>query len=331
MRVSIVAPIANERTARQCRALTDGGHVCSVYVQEQTAGQESMGKSAAPEEFLESERASETPLFFFHYVGGAYPLLETMRQLRHGMVVLDLCDATVLESAPVHYADICLVADVAQKRALIEATGYVRERICVLPDRENYEETLRTTIDQALKGIVPQTAQVRAGAGAGGSETPLLIRDPALDQAAISNRVREAIRRRQAAGGYGPDVATLGPEALRPTPTGDEAVEDAHVFLLHLQTALDELAARSNLQEPEFHSRVPLVGFLIVGVRRLWNWMSTKWYVRGWMAQQADFNRYAVDVIRDLLRIQEITERRVHDLERELERLPREKDEDVAP
>ena len=152
-------------------------------------------------------------------------------------------------------------------------------------------------------------------------ETILLIRDPALDRAAILDRVRQAIQHRQASGGYGDDVTLLGPEALRPALPANDVTGEVYAFLLHSQAALDELTASASLQEPQFHSSVPLVGQLIVAVRRFWNWMSAKWYVRGWMSQQMDFNTQMVDLVSKLLQMQESNERRIHELELELESL----------
>jgi hypothetical protein len=182
------------------------------------------------------------------------------------------------------------------------------------------------TMDQAMRGVTPQTTETETDSAA---VTPtleeltstLLIRDAELDRPAIVNRVRQAIQRRQAAGGYGPDVTRLGPEALHPTPFEGDAKDQALDSLLRLQSTLDDLAAKSHLREPDFHSSVPLVGPLIVAVRRFWNWMSAKWYVRGWMIQQAAFNAQTVDAMEELLRIQESNEQRIHELELQVQRL----------
>lgn len=163
----------------------------------------------------------------------------------------------------------------------------------------------------------------------GDLETLLLIRDPAVDRTAVLERVREGIQHRLAAGGYGCDVASLGPESLRADLSGEspELSDDKEengialeTLLWCVQMRLDDLAARARLQEPDFYSSVPLLGRLIVAVRRLWNWMSAKWYVRGWMAQQMSFNNQVVEVIGELLRIEDNNRQRVDKLERELER-----------
>jgi len=314
MRVSIVAPAASERAARQYRLFTGQGHLCQIYAPRSDG-------SSEPAEFLDLEHVGGTALFLFHYVDGMYPLLETMHQLQHGLVVLDLCDAAAPEKAPVHYADLCLVADGVQKRALHEETGCTLDRIYVLSDQQDYEENLEVIVDQAMQGLPPRAAETRPEPGAEtpageGLEAILLIRDLSLDREAILDRVYRAMQRRQTAGGYGPDVTTLGPEALRPMPLEDDATDQVYTSLLRFQTALDDLAAKSRLQEPDFHSLVPLLGPLIVAVRRFWNWMAAKWYVRGWMGQQMAFNAQVVGVLSELLQMQESDERRIHELER---------------
>jgi len=328
MRVTIVAPAENERSARQCRLFTACGHTCLLYLQEQSPAQSSAGTALTPAAFLALDHVQGTALFLFHYVDKPYALLEAMCHLRRGLVALDLCGAATLEQAPVHYADLVLVADAAQKYGLREATGYVPERIRILPTGQDYEQALEEMLEQAMRGISPQLSEAETTMGVGLSILPdgelattLLIRDPALDRAAILKRVCQGIQDRLAAGGYGPDVATLGPEALRPGLSGDEDADQIDTLLLRFQVALDELAARSRLHEPVFHSDVPVVGSLIVAVRRFWNWMSTKWYVRGWMAQQADFNAQVADVVGQLAQIQEGNEQRIHELELRLAQL----------
>lgn len=330
MRVSIVAPYVCERVARQYHFFTDRGHECQLYIQEQPPGQDSIATTASAAAFPSLEHVRGTALFLFHFIDGPYPLLETMRQLQHGLVILDLCSAPKPEKAPLYPADLCLVADAAQRRNLNGATGYPLERICILPDRQ--DQILETVMDQATKGIPAQPTEVETKTGRG-TTTPakhelaedeldatLLLRDPALDRETIIGRVRQAIEYRQSTGGYGPDVITLGPEALRPRPTDDDDADAVDTLLLRLQVAIDDLAVKSQMHEPQFHSDLPLAGPLIVAVRRFWNWMSAKWYMRGWMAQQANFNARVVDVVGELLKLQERNELRIRELESRLER-----------
>jgi GT2 family glycosyltransferase len=61
-----------------------------------------------------------------------------------------------------------------------------------------------------------------------------------------------------------------------------------------------ELIDRQVLQEPGFHSDVPMIGPLIAGFRETWNNVSTKWYVRLILQQQVAFNRLAAALLDDL-------------------------------
>jgi hypothetical protein len=52
---------------------------------------------------------------------------------------------------------------------------------------------------------------------------------------------------------------------------------------------------QGQLLEPRFVSTTPVVGTALVSVRRFWNWMSTKWYLRPILRQQSEFNALLVD------------------------------------
>jgi len=67
-----------------------------------------------------------------------------------------------------------------------------------------------------------------------------------------------------------------------------------------LDDRLLALNTRSQIVEPSFSSSVPLVGPIIVRFRELWNWVSTKWYVRPVIQQQSEFNMLIVDSLREL-------------------------------
>ena len=60
------------------------------------------------------------------------------------------------------------------------------------------------------------------------------------------------------------------------------------------------LGLMGRLSEPRFVSSAPVVAPLIVHFRRLWNWMSTRWYVRPIVEQQSEFNRLAADSLQQL-------------------------------
>ena len=78
---------------------------------------------------------------------------------------------------------------------------------------------------------------------------------------------------------------------------------------------LAELLGRGNLRETDFTSQVPIVGPLIVAVRRLWNWMSTKWYVRPILGQQSEVNALTTRLLSDLAQWHEMDGQRLRELE----------------
>ncbi|HLH71872.1 MAG TPA: transposase [Chloroflexota bacterium] len=57
------------------------------------------------------------------------------------------------------------------------------------------------------------------------------------------------------------------------------------------------LAKHAQIAEPEFTSPTAVLGPAIVAVRRFWNWMSTKWYVRQVIQQQNAFNAEVVATV----------------------------------
>ena len=58
---------------------------------------------------------------------------------------------------------------------------------------------------------------------------------------------------------------------------------------------LKRLKSKSELREQPFHSAVPVFGGLIAGFRRLWNNISTRWYVLPLVQQQREFNEVLVE------------------------------------
>jgi hypothetical protein len=162
---------------------------------------------------------------------------------------------------------------------------------------------------------------------------PLIeIHDPALDGEAIARRVCQRVAQRQAEGAYGPDPAALGIETLRP----DRGASATNVVVGFpgLHEALAELIASGDLAESRFTSNMPLLGSFVVVVRRFWNWMSTKWYVRPILSQQSGVNARAARLISELAQWHELDTRRLGELEArvaELEaRLARFESETVA-
>ncbi len=146
------------------------------------------------------------------------------------------------------------------------------------------------------------------------------IPDDALDAEAILQQIQQQVSRRRAAGAYGPDPATFGPGSLRPRQSGVAADHDP-VGFPGLQDSLAELIATSALREPDFVSNAPLVGPLIVSVRRLWNRMSTKWYVLPILRQQTEVNTRTARVISDLAQWHELDAHHLHQLERRVAEL----------
>jgi len=142
------------------------------------------------------------------------------------------------------------------------------------------------------------------------------IRDPALDGPAIARSVQEQAIRRGAQGAQSVDWAALIPEPLQPGIAASDS--DAATDFPGLRESLAELIGRSKLDEPDFQSAVPLFGPLIVAMRRVWNWMSTKWYVRPMMAQQSDLNARSARAISDLAQWHELDARRLDQLETRL-------------
>jgi hypothetical protein len=73
----------------------------------------------------------------------------------------------------------------------------------------------------------------------------------------------------------------------------------------------DPLASMWEVTERPFTSDTPVIGSLIVRLRELWNWMSTRWYVRALLEQQNRFN-YRI--------LQRVTELETHVLDFDADR-----------
>ena len=153
------------------------------------------------------------------------------------------------------------------------------------------------------------------------STDPLIeIRDPALDSQAIAQRVQLHVAQRQAKGAYGTNPAALGPEELWPERYNTLASTGTAGFP-SLHGTLVELLAEGHLHEPTFSSNAPLVGPIIVMVRRFWNWMSAKWYVRPILKHQSDVNARTAAIISDLVQWQELDAERLRQLEARVDEL----------
>ncbi len=139
------------------------------------------------------------------------------------------------------------------------------------------------------------------------------VRDPALDQQAIRQRVGAQVARGQAEGRYGPAPSPFGSPSLQTTST--TAAASVPPNLAEIDRELAILTASQIVHEPVFQSSAPVIGRLIVVVRRAWNWMSTKWYVRPIVAQQNRINQQSVSAISTLARQQEIYAQRLSELQ----------------
>jgi hypothetical protein len=73
--------------------------------------------------------------------------------------------------------------------------------------------------------------------------------------------------------------------------------------------SLSDLRNSCRIEVVPFQSKVPIIGPLIAEFRRLWNRVSTEWYVRPLIRQQTEFNTQLVEMItqidRDLTLCQE--------------------------
>jgi hypothetical protein len=142
------------------------------------------------------------------------------------------------------------------------------------------------------------------------------IRDPMLDGETIAQRVRQRVAQRRAESANNLDPTAVGPESLRPACRASaEDTVAAMVDFPGIRESLAELIAGAHLYEPDFASRVPAFAPLIIAVRRMWNWMSTKWYVRPVLRQQSNVNARTARIISDLAQWHELDARRLWQLE----------------
>jgi hypothetical protein len=139
-----------------------------------------------------------------------------------------------------------------------------------------------------------QTAQADAAA-----EDVIEIRDPEVDVPAIMAQVRANVAARKAAGAYREDLDAIVRDVFSSVP--DPAVVPGGPGGSSLARNLVDVNRRWMVREVPFASHAPVVGPLIVRVRRFWNWMAPKWYVRAILQQQVGFNGSAVQVINDLV------------------------------
>jgi len=148
------------------------------------------------------------------------------------------------------------------------------------------------------------------------SQPPLEIRDPSLNSADILRRIESQISRRRAENKY-PAVDELQAAWLPLVPdTASVRIDDDYIFQL-----LKELTVDSYLQEVRFSSSVPMVGWLIVAIRRAWNWMSTRWYVLPVLKQQTRYNEQVIISMYRLLQSNLALQQQIDELRQQLSKL----------
>ena len=107
-------------------------------------------------------------------------------------------------------------------------------------------------------------------------------------------------------------------------PSGLAGVEALRAHLQSsdsMQKRLQELEVRAWVRERPFESHAPVIGALIVRLRYLWNWMSTKWYVLPLLQQQNDFNVAAAQLLRETWELNRTLLSSVAELQRRLDAL----------
>jgi len=71
-----------------------------------------------------------------------------------------------------------------------------------------------------------------------------------------------------------------------------------------LERQISDLRAQAHIKEEPFTSHLPLVGRLVVFIRKTWNNVAAKWYVRPMLHQQNLFNQAVVRAMHEVLRTQ---------------------------
>ena len=146
-------------------------------------------------------------------------------------------------------------------------------------------------------------------------EQVIEIRDPEIDVERVMDRIRENVARRRAEGAYQEDLDAIASEVF------SEVVPDSAIGSESAELALTlaELDSHWMIREQPFASHIPVVGHLIVAVRNLWNWMSTKWYIQPLLQQQVGFNALAVRAFHELNVENRLLSERVERLEEQVE------------
>ena len=125
------------------------------------------------------------------------------------------------------------------------------------------------------------------------------IRDPEVDVDALMAKVRDNVARRRAEGAYSEDLDAIADE-VRAASMAERTYTPLVIGEGHdINVTLAGLSAHWIVREVPFASNMPVFGPVIVAVRRAWNWMSTKWYVRPILQQIVGFNALVVRALNE--------------------------------
>ncbi len=214
------------------------------------------------------------------------------------------------------YLDPTLEQQVAFNRRL------ARELRALATDQADTLQRLgRMEGSQQQPSRIPQAAHPAEVNRANSVETVIEIRDPAIDENAVIQRLRAHVEQRRANGAFDIDPATFPPEALHPKRIEEHTATEVPMVLPGLNQAIVELSAQSHLLESRFASSTPIIGPLIVAARRAWNWMSTKWYVLPIIRQQSELNARQITLLSELAHWQEINAQCTAELQARIEEL----------
>ena len=133
------------------------------------------------------------------------------------------------------------------------------------------------------------------------TEAVFEFRDPDIDVEAIMTQIRENVARRRAEGAYQEDVEVIADEVFADVMSMPTAGLGVGLNTQGIDATLAELNMRWIIREVPFSSSVPVVGKLVVALRNLWNWVSTKWYVRALVQQQVEFNALVAQAFNEML------------------------------
>ncbi len=140
-------------------------------------------------------------------------------------------------------------------------------------------------------------------------ENIIEIRDPEIASSAIFETIRTNMAKRNAA-----NLPSLSHFKRVEMDTLSTTTPNLNSLML-------QLMGTPPLREVQFTSTVPLIGSLLVAIRKAWNWMSTKWYVQPIITQQGAINAQLVTLLNEMVEWQEIQTDTISQLHAKVERL----------